>query len=131
GGLAAPSANRYGRLSPTTAAHVREEFGSAAPLILDGGPCAIGLESTIVACLDDRPRLLRPGGIERAALEAVVGPLSLGAGGVRAPGGARAHYAPRTRVELKDAPLVAAELSDAAVLARHGAPAAYRGPRWI
>jgi L-threonylcarbamoyladenylate synthase len=131
GGLAAPSANRYGRLSPTTAAHVREEFGCEAPLIIDGGPCAIGLESTIVACLAERPRLLRPGAIERAALEAVVGPLALEAGGVRAPGGERAHYAPRTRVELQGAPLVAAELFDAAVLARQRAPAAYRGPRWI
>lgn len=131
GGLAAPSANRYGHLSPTTAAHVREEFGADAPLILDGGPCAIGLESTIVACLDERPRLLRPGGIERATLEVVVGPLALPDGGVRAPGSDRAHYAPRTRVELKRAPLTVSELGDAAVLARQPAPAAYRGPRWI
>src|SRR5690606_2820082 len=61
GGLAAPSANRFGRISPTTAEHVREEFGDALPVVLDGGPCAVGIESTIVDCSGARPRLLRPG----------------------------------------------------------------------
>ena len=61
GGIAAPSANRYGRLSPTQAEHVRDELGDAVRVILDGGECPIGLESTIVSCLDERLRLLRPG----------------------------------------------------------------------
>ncbi len=72
--VAAPSANPFGYVSPTTAAHVAD----AVDLILDGGPCAIGLESTIVSLLDDRPTLLRPGGIPRADLEAVIGPIAEG-----------------------------------------------------
>jgi len=63
GGIAAPSANRYGRISPTRAEHVREEFGEDLRIVLDGGDCKIGLESTIVSCVDAVPRILRPGGI--------------------------------------------------------------------
>ena len=63
GGIAAPSANRFGRVSPTRAEHVREEFGDAVRVVLDGGECKLGLESTIVACLDGQVRLLRPGSI--------------------------------------------------------------------
>ena len=74
GGLAAPSANRYGRISPTTAAHVRADLGNEVRIVLDGGPSDVGLESTIVACLDQRVAILRPGRIGAAEIEAVVGP---------------------------------------------------------
>ena len=77
GGLAAPSANRFGRISPTTAAHVRAELGDAVALVLDGGPCSVGVESTIVDCsrLGDTglPRILRPGGLDAAEIAAVLG----------------------------------------------------------
>src|SRR5579872_6076756 len=70
GGIAAPSANRYGRISPTRADHVRDEFGpSSVPVILDGGECKLGLESTIVACLDGAVRLLRPGSVTLSQLQ--------------------------------------------------------------
>jgi len=94
GGVAAPSANRYGRVSPTRAEHVREELGDRVALILDGGECAVGLESTIVSCLAGQVALLRPGMIGRAAVESVVGPLATSAAGApRVPGSTRAHYA--------------------------------------
>ena len=73
GGIAAPSANRYGRISPTRAEHVREEFGAAVRVVLDGGECKLGLESTIVACLDGQVQLLRPGAVTLSQLEQVVG----------------------------------------------------------
>jgi L-threonylcarbamoyladenylate synthase len=99
--IAAPSANRSGRLSPTTAAHVREELGDAVDLILDGGPCAHGVESTIVGFdAEGRVRLLRSGAITREALEAVVGPMLAPGGGVEAPGMMASHYAPSARLRL-------------------------------
>jgi L-threonylcarbamoyladenylate synthase len=73
GGIAAPSANRYGRISPTRAEHVREEFGAEVRVVLDGGDCKLGLESTIVACLDGQVQLLRPGSVTLSQLEQVVG----------------------------------------------------------
>ncbi len=104
GGIAAPSANRYGRVSPTRAEHVREELGDRVSLVLDGGECAVGLESTIVSCLAGQVALLRPGMIGRDAIEAVVGPLAAGAAAAtpRVPGSARVHYAPAVPVELLD-----------------------------
>lgn len=110
GGVAAPSANRFGRLSPTTAAHVREEFGDAVPVVLDGGECAIGLESTIVDLSGETPRILRPGKISRPEIEAVIGPVAEGkdSDSPRASGTLASHYAPRASVEvLARAPLVA------------------------
>ncbi|WP_397608036.1 L-threonylcarbamoyladenylate synthase [Silanimonas sp.] len=110
GGVAAPSANRFGRLSPTTAAHVREEFGDAVPIVLDGGECEIGLESTIVDLSTDTPRILRPGKISRPEIEEVIGPVAEGKDGdsPRASGTLASHYAPRASVEvLARAPLVA------------------------
>jgi L-threonylcarbamoyladenylate synthase len=103
GGLAAPSANRYGRISPTTAAHVRADLGSDVPIVLDGGPCEVGLESTIVACLGGRIAILRPGRIRVDEIESVVGPV----GGAppaapRVPGSVASHYAPRTVLEIID-----------------------------
>ena len=98
GGIAAPSANRFGRVSPTTAAHVIEELGDEV-LVLDGGPCAVGLESTIIDLSGDEAALLRPGGLSREAVEAVIGPVQLG-GATVAPGTLAAHYAPRTSLRV-------------------------------
>ena len=110
GGVAAPSANRFGHLSPTTAQHVRDEFGAAVPVVLDGGDCEIGLESTIVDLSGEAPRILRPGAISRPEIEAVIGPVAEGqdSDGPRVSGTLASHYAPRASVEvLARAPLVA------------------------
>lgn len=106
-GLAAPSANRFGRVSPTTAQHVQDELG-ADLLVLDGGPCDVGIESTIVDCTRGVPVLLRPGAISREQIAAVCGmqPLSkeeLPALTPRASGTLEAHYAPAAKVRLMDA----------------------------
>ncbi len=103
-GVAAPSANRFGRVSPTLAQHVVDEFGPGLR-VLDGGACAVGIESTIVDCTADTPSLLRPGGVPRAAIEAVLGqPLAApGAHSPRASGTLASHYAPSARVQLMDA----------------------------
>ena len=102
GGIAAPSANRYGRLSPTRAEHVRDEFGEAVSVILDGGDSKLGLESTIVACVDDSVRLLRPGSISLSQLQRVVGEVLTqpSAQAARAPGSHGAHYAPTTPLAI-------------------------------
>jgi len=100
GGIAAPSANRFGRLSPTKPEHVRDELGDAVQVILDGGDSPIGLESTIVSCLDNQARLLRPGFITRSQLEQVVGPLVVSGPVPRAPGDREVHYAPSTPLEI-------------------------------
>ncbi len=97
--IAAPSANRSGQVSATTAAHVAE--GLAIDLIIDGGPTLLGLESTIIGFDGERTTLLRPGAIARAEIEAVVGPLAQHAGAtISSPGQMRSHYAPRTRLRL-------------------------------
>ncbi|GCL63947.1 L-threonylcarbamoyladenylate synthase [Pseudaquabacterium pictum] len=100
-GVAAPSANRFGRVSPTSAAHVAGEFGPGL-LVLDGGDCPVGIESAIVDCSRGHPVLLRPGLLTRAALRAALGePLhDADAGAPRAPGTLAAHYAPRARLRL-------------------------------
>jgi len=96
-GIAAPSANRYGRISPTRAADVRAELGDRVAFVLDGGDCEVGLESTIVACLGGRVTLLRPGSITRSQVEDVVGHVDeAGPDAPRAPGSDRSHYAPGT-----------------------------------
>jgi len=100
GGIAAPSANRYGRLSPTKPEHVRDELGDAVNVILDGGDSPIGLESTIVSCLNNEVRLLRPGFITRSQIEQVVGDLTVGGALPRAPGDRALHYAPSTPLEI-------------------------------
>jgi L-threonylcarbamoyladenylate synthase len=107
GGIAAPSANRFGAVSPTTADHVRADLGDAVDLVLDGGPCTVGLESTIVDLSrgDDEPVLLRAGGIDRETIAAILGcnvPLA-GDDAVASPGRLPSHYAPRAPVELVDA----------------------------
>jgi len=102
GGLAAPSANRFGHISPTSAAHVRAEFGAAVPVVLDGGDCEIGIESTIVDLVSAQPRILRPGRITREQLIEVIGDVEAapGADSPRASGTLEAHYAPRTPMLL-------------------------------
>ena len=98
-GIAAPSANRFGRISPTTQAHVRAELGKAADAILDGGPCAVGLESTIVSLVGGEPVILRPGAISPDALATVLGrkvSLNTVVDAVRAPGMLEQHYSPQT-----------------------------------
>jgi L-threonylcarbamoyladenylate synthase len=102
GGLAAPSANRFGRVSPTTAEHVREELGDRVDFVLDGGPCEVGLESTIIDLSGDEPTLLRPGAITPQQLEAVLDrPLGDPARNTtRTSGRLESHYAPRAAVEL-------------------------------
>jgi L-threonylcarbamoyladenylate synthase len=98
--LAAPSANRFGQLSPTRAQHVQLGLGAAVPLILDGGPCAVGVESSIVDFSGPEPRLLRPGGIPREVLEEALGHALPSGHSVLekplAPGQLASHYAPRT-----------------------------------
>jgi len=106
-GLAAPSANKFGRVSPTTAEHVRAEFGDDL-LVLDGGPCRVGIESTIVDCTRGSPVLLRPGVLTRGEIEAACGqplrsPEELPDQTPRASGTLAAHYAPNAPVRLMDA----------------------------
>ena len=101
-GLAAPSANRFGRVSPTQAEHVQADLGGDVDLIIDGGPCEVGIESTIVDCTGDAPVILRPGRIAAADIQAVAG-VDLAAPGEdapRAPGTLAAHYAPRAKLRL-------------------------------
>jgi L-threonylcarbamoyladenylate synthase len=102
GGLAAPSANRFGRVSPTRAEHVRAEFGGALPMVLDGGDSEVGIESTIVDLSGAAARILRPGMLGREALEAVIGPLAESAAGAapRVSGALDKHYAPRAPLRL-------------------------------
>jgi L-threonylcarbamoyladenylate synthase len=102
GGIAAPSANRYGHVSPTRTEHVREEFGDDVPVVLEGGDSKIGLESTIVSCLGAETRLLRPGFITASQLRAVVPGLIVGAdpSGPRVPGSAVRHYSPSTPLNI-------------------------------
>ena len=103
-GVAAPSANRFGRVSPTAAAHVLHEFGPALT-VLDGGRCAVGIESTIIDCTRAQPALLRPGQLSRAAIEAVLGQTlaEADAASPRASGTLASHYAPLAPVRLFDA----------------------------
>ena len=101
GPVVAPSANRSGRPSPTTFADAMVETGASTAAALDGGPCAVGLESTVVSLLDGPPRLLRPGAVTREQLEAVTGPLAPAeADARRSPGRLALHYAPDAPVRL-------------------------------
>ncbi|AQR63502.1 threonylcarbamoyl-AMP synthase [Brevundimonas sp. LM2] len=100
GPVVAPSANRSGRPSPTTFADAVEETGASAAAALDGGPCAVGVESTVVSVLDGRVALLRPGAVTRDQIEALVGPLDRGGEGHRSPGRLTTHYAPDAPVRI-------------------------------
>jgi L-threonylcarbamoyladenylate synthase len=136
-GVAAPSANRFGRISPTTAAHVDDDLGDAVSLILDGGACAVGIESTIVAFVAGVPVLLRPGGVPVAELARVLRRMLAppGRDAPRASGSLPAHYAPRTPATLLYPDRLRAEISrlenrgeSVAVLARTVArPADFAG----
>jgi len=114
-GVAAPSANRFGRVSPTLARHVVEEFGPEL-MVLDGGACEVGIESSIVDCSRERPALLRPGLLSRARIEAALGePLAEpDAAAPKASGTLAAHYAPSARVRLLDAAGLSLRLATAA-----------------
>ena len=101
GPVVAPSANRSGRPSPTTFADAVEETGAAVGAAVDGGPCDVGLESTVVSVLDDRVALLRPGAVTRRQIEAVVGPLHESGEGHRSPGRLTLHYAPDAPVRIE------------------------------
>ncbi|MFI9251269.1 L-threonylcarbamoyladenylate synthase [Streptomyces sp. NPDC053069] len=111
GGVTAPSANRFGSVSPTTAEHVCAELSDAVDFVLDGGPCEVGVESTIVDATGEIPSILRPGGVTREDLEAVLGrPLAVpSTSRIRVPGQHPSHYAPRARVVLVELEKVVAE----------------------
>ncbi|MBX7106250.1 MAG: threonylcarbamoyl-AMP synthase [Gemmataceae bacterium] len=104
--VAAPSANRSTEVSPTTADHVRRSLGDRVDMIIDGGPCPGGIESTVLDVTTSRPRLLRPGLVSRAEIEAVIGPIDVGSAPgeqvARSPGQMDRHYAPRANLELAD-----------------------------
>jgi L-threonylcarbamoyladenylate synthase len=112
-GVAAPSANRFGRVSPTTALHVQQEFGDEL-LVLDGGACPVGIESTIVDCTRGVPVLLRPGMLTRTQVEAAAGMAlqSPDASAPRASGTLQAHYAPHARVQVFEPAALQAALAE-------------------
>jgi L-threonylcarbamoyladenylate synthase len=137
-GVAAPSANRFGRVSPTLAQHVIDEFG-ASLAVLDGGACELGIESTIVDCSRGSAVLLRPGVLARAQIEAAAGQplLDADAGAPSAPGRLAAHYAPDAKVRLMPARLLDTALQllgdeplKLAVYSRGAPPRAARGIRY-
>jgi L-threonylcarbamoyladenylate synthase len=122
-GIAGPSANRFGRVSPTTAQHVREEFDDKL-LVIDGGPCEVGIESTIVDCSRGAPVLLRPGAITRAQIEAACGERlrdkdDIAAPEPRASGTLESHYAPNAKLRLMDAKAMQAGLDVLGANAAH------------
>jgi L-threonylcarbamoyladenylate synthase len=140
GGIAAPSANRYGRVSATRPEHVREEFGDAVRIVLDGGDSKIGLESTIVDCSGAAPQLLRLGSITLSQLRKIVPDLVAGAAAdsPRVPGSSSSHYAPVTPLEIVPAgaiEYVAGKQSAAgqriAVLAMRQPLRAYECVTWV
>ena len=145
-GIAAPSANRFGRISPTTARHVIEELDNRVAMVLDGGPCEVGIESTILDLSSGSPRILRPGAIGAAQIAAVIGrePLLRETGGTagadkasgslqaatlpRVSGSLAAHYAPRTPMQLLGAPALSEAVLDAARAGRRLAVLAFAPP---
>jgi len=140
GGIAAPSANRFGRVSPTRAEHVRDEFGTALRVILDGGGCRVGLESTIVACVGGSVRLLRPGAVSLSQLRRVVGEVLTqpSAQAPRVPGDLPSHYAPATPLSIvagdyleEMARSLSASGQRIAVLAQRPPLMAYKSVTWV
>ena len=137
GGVAAPSANRFGRISPTTAEHVRSDLATEVELILDGGACEIGIESTIVDLSRGRPVLLRPGRIGAGDIAATLGvaPLARDSDAPRAPGTLAAHYAPRQPLRLIESDRWERSLREAArgrgVLSFRSAPEGDMSGMWI
>ncbi len=101
--VAAPSANPHTRVSPTTAKHVLDGLGDRVDAVVDGGPCAVGIESTVLSLLGSTPHLLRPGGISRSQIEAVIGPIDVAPSeAILSPGQAPLHYSPTAKVQLVD-----------------------------
>ena len=136
--LAAPSANRSNRVSPTRAEHVVDQLGGRIPLVLDGGACDLGIESTVLDLTGDTPTLLRPGMISLGQLQAVLGPVATAkppaaAEPLKSPGQLQQHYSPRAKLILVegdlDAALGQADVT-AHVIARTAAPAAWPSERW-
>jgi L-threonylcarbamoyladenylate synthase len=101
--IAAPSANRFTELSPTSAQHVRDSLGDRVDFVLDGGPCTVGIESTVISLAGPKPRILRPGMISQTEIEEVIGPVETGAG-AESPGQHPKHYSPKTRVIICERP---------------------------
>jgi L-threonylcarbamoyladenylate synthase len=137
GGIAAPSANRFGRLSPTTAQHVREELGNAVDVVLDGGPCNIGIESTIVDLTHETPAVLRPGRISASQIaEALLAPPGESAvGRPRVSGSLESHYAPILPLKIVQPEEIENYLrarldTPVAVLARRGRPRDSKATLW-
>lgn len=137
GGVAAPSANRFGRISPTSSAHVVAELGGRVDCVLDGGPCSVGLESTILDLCANQPRILRPGTIAPAMLAELLGemPLYAGPSAPRAPGALPAHYAPIAPLRVLAGPLIAPALGSLlaagrTVAALSARPPVIAGCRW-
>jgi L-threonylcarbamoyladenylate synthase len=132
--LAAPSANRFGRISPTRAEHVAMELGDDVSLILDGGPSNVGVESTILDLSGPKPRVLRPGGVYREQLEEALGvglEGAKGGAGPRAPGRLASHYAPVNEVELVGPGQLDQRRGEAvSVLSLRPPPAGFDG-RWL
>lgn len=140
-GLVAPSANRFGRISPTTAAHVKEELGDRVSLILDGGPCAVGIESTILDLSNHQPRVLRPGTLSAATIANALGQsfsdVSQKSQVPRVSGSLEAHYAPQTALRLLPLTELATAMRSAletgsrvTVLARSAAPLSHPHLIW-
>lgn len=101
GAVAAPSANRFGRVSPTTAEHVEADLAGDVDVLLDGGPCKVGVESTIVDVRTNQPIILRPGGLSRESIQDALGcPVPVQGATLRVSGSLESHYAPRARVEV-------------------------------
>ena len=121
GGVAAPTANRFGHVSPTTAQHVHDELGDAVAMILDGGPCQVGIESTIVDLTGERTTILRPGMVSAFELGKVLGRLPAigGADAPRVSGSLAAHYAPRTPLALLQPDVVIFAVRDALAANEH------------
>jgi len=138
GGIAAPSANKFGRLSPTTAEHVREELGNAVEMVLDGGPCDVGIESTIVDLTREPPAILRPGRVSAQQItDALLVPLGESAADrPRVPGSLASHYAPRAPLklvhpdEIEDYVRRQVVEPPIAVLARRGRPRGSKVALW-
>jgi L-threonylcarbamoyladenylate synthase len=138
-GVAGPSANRFGRISATTAQHVRDELGDKADFVLDGGPCSVGIESTIVDVSKSSPVMLRPGRIMAQEIESVLQqPLGrLTHASPRAAGTLAAHYAPRLPLRVVSAGLLDAAVREAskhgpvAVLSRHSRPGHSDASLWM
>ncbi|MGK0357859.1 MAG: L-threonylcarbamoyladenylate synthase [Bradymonadia bacterium] len=143
GPLAAPSANRSGRPSPTRADHVLADLTGRIPLVLDAGPCTVGIESTVLALYDEAPRVLRPGAITAAQIAAHLGPIGAEEASVRTPGSRYRHYQPRSPVVLVadgvDARSLCTQLAGATLIDRGERLTAYLyadlraadGARWI